>query len=174
MKLQNPPRTHPSPLFSRQHASRKSVTGDSSQYMGRAAYHREFSASQACCAESSYLNRAYTFPIRSDILRKTKLQLLAQSMENPAWAKKAYGHCYYRTLRPLQVRHICTFHTRNLHRRHRSGFAAGSGSFYSWCHMPGFGTDLAGGSSASMKALRAFANTDHHGGRHRFCSRKSS
>lgn len=31
MKLQKPPRTHPSPLFSRQHASRKSVTGLSSQ-----------------------------------------------------------------------------------------------------------------------------------------------
>ena len=31
MKLQKPPRTQPSPLFSRQHASRKSVTGESSQ-----------------------------------------------------------------------------------------------------------------------------------------------
>src|SRR5437016_144363 len=31
IKLQKPPRTHPSPLLSRQHASRKSVTGDSSQ-----------------------------------------------------------------------------------------------------------------------------------------------
>lgn len=58
MKLQNPPLTQPSPLFSRQHASRKSVTGDSSQYIGRAAYHRLLSASQACWAESSYLKRA--------------------------------------------------------------------------------------------------------------------
>lgn len=65
MKLQKPPRTHPSPEFSRQHASRKSVTGDSSQYMGRAAYQREFSASQAFCALSSYLNLAYTLPMRS-------------------------------------------------------------------------------------------------------------
>lgn len=31
MKLQNPPRTQPSPLLSRQQASRKSVTGESSQ-----------------------------------------------------------------------------------------------------------------------------------------------
>lgn len=31
MKLQNPPLTHPSPLLSRQHASLKSVTGESSQ-----------------------------------------------------------------------------------------------------------------------------------------------
>lgn len=31
MKLQKPPRTQPSPLFRRQHASRKSVTGESSQ-----------------------------------------------------------------------------------------------------------------------------------------------
>ena len=30
MKLQNPPLTHPSPLFNLQHASRKSVTGDNS------------------------------------------------------------------------------------------------------------------------------------------------
>lgn len=41
------------------------MTGESSQYMGRAAYHREFSASQAACAESSYLKRAYTLPMRS-------------------------------------------------------------------------------------------------------------
>jgi hypothetical protein len=65
MKLQKPPRTQPSPLFSRQQASRKSVTGESSQYTGRAACHRELSASHAACAESSYLNRAYTLPIRS-------------------------------------------------------------------------------------------------------------
>lgn len=31
MKLQNPPRTQPSPLLRRQQASLKSVTGDSSQ-----------------------------------------------------------------------------------------------------------------------------------------------
>ena len=31
MKLQKPPRTQPSPLFNRQQASRKSVTGDNSQ-----------------------------------------------------------------------------------------------------------------------------------------------
>ena len=31
MKLQKPPRTQPSPLLSRQQASRKSVTGDNSQ-----------------------------------------------------------------------------------------------------------------------------------------------
>jgi hypothetical protein len=58
MKLQNPPLTQPSPLFNRQQASRKSVTGESSQYIGLAAYHLELRVSQACCAESSYLNRA--------------------------------------------------------------------------------------------------------------------
>lgn len=47
IKLQNPPRTQPSPLFSLQQASLKSVTGDSSQYIGRAAYHLAFRASQA-------------------------------------------------------------------------------------------------------------------------------
>ena len=58
MKLQNPPLTHPSPLLSLQHASRKSVTGDSSQYIGRAAYQRLLRASHAVWAESSYLKRA--------------------------------------------------------------------------------------------------------------------
>lgn len=33
--------------------------------MGRAAYQRLFSCSQAAEAESSYLKRAYTFPMRS-------------------------------------------------------------------------------------------------------------
>lgn len=33
--------------------------------MGRAAYQRLLRASQAFCAESSYLKRAYTLPIRS-------------------------------------------------------------------------------------------------------------
>ena len=58
MKLQKPPLTQPSPLLSLQHASLKSVTGDSSQYMGRAAYQRLLRASQAVWAESSYLKRA--------------------------------------------------------------------------------------------------------------------
>jgi hypothetical protein len=80
MKLQKPPRTHPSPLLSLQQASRKSVTGDSSQYMGLAAYQREFSASHACCAESSYLNRAYTLPIRSSLARQLSSHSLTHSL----------------------------------------------------------------------------------------------
>ena len=58
MKLQKPPRTQPSPELRRQQASRKSVTGLSSQYMGRAAYHLLLSSSQAFWADSSYLKRA--------------------------------------------------------------------------------------------------------------------
>lgn len=58
MKLQKPPRTQPSPELRRQQASRKSVTGESSQYIGRPAYQREFRSSQAFWAESSYLKRA--------------------------------------------------------------------------------------------------------------------
>src|ERR1700753_1994347 len=68
MKLQNPPLTQPSPLLSRQQASLKSVTGDNSQYIGRPAYHLELSASHAACAESSYLNRAYTLLMRWSLL----------------------------------------------------------------------------------------------------------
>ena len=58
MKLQKPPRTQPSPELRRQQASRKSVTGESSQYTGRPAYQRELRSSQAFWAESSYLKRA--------------------------------------------------------------------------------------------------------------------
>lgn len=83
MKLQNPPRLHSPFSFWRQQDSRKSVTGDSSEYSGRPrkdfkkrkdfgngwmqrlpAYQRLFKLSTAVWASVSHSYRAYTLPMR--------------------------------------------------------------------------------------------------------------
>ena len=80
MKLQKPPRLHSPFSFCRQHASRKSVTGESSAYNGRPAYHRLFRFSTAVCASVSHSKRAYTLPIRwSPTLSHTYLGFCQQS-----------------------------------------------------------------------------------------------
>jgi hypothetical protein len=86
IKLQKPPRLHSPFSFWRQHASRKSVTGESSAYRGRPgnmavmsdtchvcewdvpryvpAYQRSLRLSTAACASVSHSKRAYTLPMR--------------------------------------------------------------------------------------------------------------
>jgi hypothetical protein len=59
MKLQNPPRVHSLCSYWRQHASRKSVTGESSAMMGRSPNQRLFRSLTAFSASSSSLNMTY-------------------------------------------------------------------------------------------------------------------
>lgn len=56
MKLQNPERVHSPISYWRQHASRKSVTGDNSEYTGRPPNQRLFISFAARSASSSRRN----------------------------------------------------------------------------------------------------------------------
>jgi hypothetical protein len=112
--------------------------------MGRPAYQREFRTSQAAWADSSYLKRAYTLPMRSGLQVSLGSRGMAQ--------RKTYGRCCCHRLQPLQSRRTCTSHTRNPRKRRQSGSAVVGGSCCSWGRMRGFGRGWGGGWFASMRA----------------------
>lgn len=64
MKLQKPPRVHSPISYWRQQASLKSVTGESSAWIGWPLNQRLFKSITAFSASSSRRNLTYTFPTR--------------------------------------------------------------------------------------------------------------